>query len=82
MWGKKKETLLDKVRKLTKEGKEKAIKETVEELTKSIISYAKRGKNSMIEHIDENIKDEVLKLIKEKGFKVRTDDSYFTTINW
>lgn len=82
MWGKEKENILSKVKKLTKEGKEKAIKETIEELIKSIIQYAKRGKNSMLEHIDENIKDEVLKLIQEKGFEVRTDDSYFTSISW
>lgn len=43
----KKENLLSKARKLTKEGKEKTIKETVNELKKAIMLKAKEGKTSI-----------------------------------
>ena len=81
---KNKENILDKVRKLTKEGKEKAIRETVENLMSSIIKYAKKGKTSITEEIDESIKDEVLRLIKEEGFEARVDCGcgWYIRISW
>ena len=78
---KNKENILGKVRKLTKEGKEKAIRKTVENLMSSIIKYAKKGKTSITEEIDEGIKDEVLKLIQEEGFEAKVDDWYIS-IKW
>lgn len=79
-----KETLLSKVRKLTKEGKEKAIKEAVESLIKEIILRAKEGKTSLTEEIEDNIKDEVLKLIQEEGFTAKIDYGcgYYIRIKW
>ena len=77
----KKENLLSKARKLTKEGKEKTIKETVNELKKTIMLKAKEGKTSIAEHVDEDIRDEVLKLIQKEGFEVKAED-WYAIISW
>lgn len=77
----KKENLLSKARKLTKEGKEKTIKETVNELKKAIMLKAKEGKTSITEHVDEDIRDEVLKLIQKEGFEVKAED-WYAIISW
>lgn len=83
MWpfSKKKGNILSKARKLTKEGKEKLINKTVDELIKAIMLKAKAGKTSISEHINDDILDEVVKLIREEGFDVKEDDWYIS-ISW
>lgn len=79
-----KETLLSKVKILTKEGKEKAIKETVKHIKKEIILAAKKGKSSLTREIRLDIKDKVLKLIQEEGFTAEIDYEYgyYIRIKW
>lgn len=70
MWpfGKKKESLLSEIRRITKEGREKAIKNAVKDLIESMHERAKRGLTSANAYVEEDIKDEVLKIMREKGF--------------
>lgn len=86
MWpfSKKKENLPGKARKFTKEGKEKAIKEAMEYLINRIMICAKKGKNTITEPIEEDIREEVLELIQKEGFKARLDSGYiwFIRISW
>ena len=80
----KKENLLSKAKKLTKGGKEKAIKEAVEYLIKRIMICAKQGKSTISEPIEEDIRGEVLKLIQKEGFEAELDRRYiwFINISW
>ena len=77
----KKESILDKARKVAKEGKEKAIKEAIEFLIKRIMIYAKRGKSSVSEPVEEDIREEVLKLIQEEGFEAELERRYIWWIH-
>ena len=64
----KKENLLSEIRRITKEGREKAIKNTVKDLIESMRERAKQGMTSANAYVEEDIKDEVLKIMREKGF--------------
>ena len=83
MWpfSKKKENLPGKARKFAKEGKEKAIKEAIEFLIKRIMIYAKRGKSSVSEPIEEDIREEVLELIQKEGFDAELERRYIWWIH-
>ena len=76
MWifGKKKESLLSEIRRITKEGREKTIKDTVKELIEDMKFCAKRGRTCAHTYVEEDIKDEVLKIMREKGFDVELVD--------
>ena len=90
MWifGKKKESLLSEIRRITKEGREKAIKNAVKDLIKSMRERAKRGLTSANAYVEEDIKDEVLKIMREKGFVAEFEGRYkdecdsYIYVNW
>ena len=90
MWpfGKKKESLLSEIRRITKEGREKAIKNAVKDLIESMRERAKQGMTSANAYVEEDIKDEVLKIMREKGFDAEFEDKYedecesYIYVNW
>lgn len=90
MWifGKKKESLLSEIRRITKEGREKAIKNAVKDLIESMRERAKRGMTSANAYVEEDIKDEVLKIMREKGFDAEFEAKYkdecesYIYVNW
>ena len=76
MWpfSKKKESLLSEIRRITKEGREKAIKNAVKDLIEDMKYRAKLGRTCAHIYVEEDIKYEVLKIMQEKGFDAELVD--------
>ena len=83
MWpfGKKKENLLSEIRRITKEGREKAIKNAVKDLIESMRERAKRGMTSANAYVEEDIREEVLELIQKEGFEAELERRYIWWIH-